>query len=70
MKVDPFYATFGAYLIVGLLTFGYAANAEREEPGPETTQTQVTAGAIMNGVVFGMVWPMYLTYKAFSWARP
>ena len=50
------------YLVIGILTFGYAANREY-------TNTSGIGPTII-GIFCGSFWPLYLSFNAFRWARP
>ena len=53
-----------AYLAGGILTFGYAANAEVDEGRRGEGEYRV-----MTGIMCGMAWPLYLSYVTFKGAR-
>lgn len=64
-------ATVWAYVIAAILTAGYAANAEHRPVTRFMGEHQTTAADdIFIGFICGIGWPMYLSYKAFGWARP
>ena len=55
-----------AYALIGVLTFGYASNAEW--PSGIVKEAQ-PFGAALNGIICGMVWPLYLSHKVFDGVR-
>ena len=72
--MDKFTKCAIAYLVMVLLTFGYASNAEyseneiinvfgniREVNGGDRTAT---------AIVPAIAWPLYLSYKTFYFVRP
>ena len=72
--MDKFEKFAVTYLVMALLTFGYASNAEyseneiinvfgniREVNGGDRTAT---------AIVPAIVWPLYLSYKTFYFVRP
>lgn len=65
---------FYGYLLVALLTFGYSANAEfadGETINPAGLEKTVTVtDRCSAGIIIGLGWPIYLSYKAFYFVRP
>lgn len=73
--MDNFDKIFIFYVVMAVLTFGYAANAEFYDGETRNLmgyqEVRVTAGdRILIGMLSGMVWPLYVTYKAFHFVRP
>lgn len=72
--MDNFYKIIIFYVVMGLLTFGYASNAEfyDGEIRKFTFGERSVTGEdrIFVGMLSGMVWPLYVTYKAFHFVRP
>ena len=72
--MDKFEKFAVTYLVMALLTFGYASNAEYAENEMinvfgnmhEVSGADRASAAIMPAIV----WPLYLSYKVFYFARP
>ena len=70
-KFDKFAVT---YVVMALLTFGYASNAEYAENEMinvfgimrEVSGSDRAAAAVLPAIM----WPLYLSYKAFYFVRP
>lgn len=62
------------YAVMAVLTFGYAANAEFYDGETRlqfSQEVHVNAGdRIFSGMMSGMFWPLYVTYKVFHFVRP
>ena len=63
-----------AYIIMAILTMGYAANAEYadgEMVNSFGVNRVVDGGArFCVGYAAGLMWPLYVSYKMFYFARP
>ena len=73
--MDKFEKFMLFYVVMAVLTFGYAANAEFYDEETRISmvgqQYQITGGDRMFvGMFNGMFWPLYVTYKAFHFVRP
>ena len=72
--MDKFEKFAVTYLVMALLTFGYASNAEYAENEMisvlgnmrEVNGGDRAAAAILPAII----WPLYLSYKAFYFVRP
>ena len=70
-KFDKFAVT---YVVMALLTFGYASNAEYAENEMVNVfgiVREVSGGdRAAAAIIPAIVWPLYLSYKAFYFVRP
>jgi hypothetical protein len=73
--MDWFLVIVRGYIVAAIITFGYATNADWETekesqfvPG-KTIKVDI-ADNTLRGVLCGMMWPLYLSYKLFQSARP
>ena len=70
-KFDKFAVT---YLVMALLTFGYASNAEYAENEMINAfgiMREVSSGdRAVSAIIPAILWPLYLSYKAFYFVRP
>ena len=72
--MDKFEKFAVTYLVMALLTFGYASNAEYAENEiinvtgyvHEVSGSDRAAAAVLPAIM----WPLYLSYKAFYFVRP
>ena len=72
--MDKFEKFAVTYLVMALLTFGYASNAEYAENEMinvfgimhEVSGSDRAAAAVLPAIM----WPLYLSYKAFYFVRP
>ena len=72
--MDNFEKFVWIYFIIGILTFGFAANAEYAENETyvfNNVERKYTGfDRTFTALLPSMVWPLYLSYKAFYFARP
>ena len=66
--------TLYGYLFIALLMFGYSANAEFAEGETINSLGLIhpvnLSDRMFTGFFLGAVWPAYVTFKAFKFARP
>ncbi len=72
--MDTFGKCLTAYVLIGLLTFGYSTNAEWQDIRPSIFTGEPikvsTESNVMGGMMCAIFWPFYVSYKSFKWARP
>ena len=72
--MDKFEKFAVTYLVMALLTFGYASNAEYAENEMINVfgiMREVSGGDRATAAVLpAIMWPLYLSYKAFYFVRP
>ena len=66
---------YWTYAVIAVLTAGYATNVDwiYEKPNFFDKRVMMPVDAFDNsvrGILCGVVWPFYLSYKAFQYARP
>ena len=72
--MDKFEKFAVTYLVMALLTFGYASNAEYAENEMINVfgiMREVSGGdRAVTAIAPAILWPLYLSYKAFYFVRP